>query len=97
MSIKHELQNIISGNGSVKNGDSIQSFSSFLRGKKKSVSDAEKTKFSKVEEAKILIDYIETNKLWFQSIDNSKYIVGGANRSVSKRRPEVPDTSRRGH
>jgi hypothetical protein len=70
MSIKDELQNIVSGNGSVRNGDTIQSISSFLRGKKKSVSDSEKAKFSKVEETKVLIDHIETNNLWFQSIDN---------------------------
>jgi hypothetical protein len=82
MSIKHELQNIISGNGSVRNGDLIQSISSFLRGKKESVSNTEKAKFSKVEETQVLIDYIETNNLWFQSIDNSKYIGEGGEQKI---------------
>lgn len=82
MSIKDELQNIVSGNGSVRNGDTIQSISSFLRGKKKSVSDSEKAKFSKVEETKVLIDYIEINNLWFQTIDNSKYIGEGAEQKI---------------
>lgn len=90
MSTKNELQNIISGNGSVRNGDTIQSISSFLRGKKKSVSYAEKAKFSKVEETQILIDYVETNNLWFQSIDNSKYIGEGAEqKDLRVSRPEI--------
>src|SRR5690606_3770234 len=69
-------------NGSVRNGAFIQSISGFLRGKKKSVSDAEKTKFGKVEETKVLIGYIETNGLRFRSIDNSKYIGEGAEQQI---------------
>ncbi len=82
MSVKNELQNIISGNGSVRNGNAIQSITSFLRGKKKSVSGAEKATFSKVEETEILIEYIKVKSLWFRSIDNSKYIGEGAEQKI---------------
>lgn len=41
MSIKHELQNIISGNGSVRNGEIIQAINHHLRGKKKAISESE--------------------------------------------------------
>jgi hypothetical protein len=56
MTVKHELQNIISGNGSVRHGKTIQTIASYLSGKKKAVSDPEKTKFSKLEETKALIE-----------------------------------------
>ncbi len=52
--VKHELQNIISGNGSVRHGKTIQTIASYLIGKKKTVSYTEKTKFSKLEETKAL-------------------------------------------
>ncbi|MFM7015022.1 MAG: hypothetical protein ACKOX3_01725 [Bacteroidota bacterium] len=38
MSIKHELQNIISGNGKVRHGEIIQTITNYLRGKKATVS-----------------------------------------------------------
>ena len=47
MSIKHELQNIISGNGKVRNGEIIHSIADFIRGKKKAVSNLKETKFDK--------------------------------------------------
>jgi hypothetical protein len=37
MSLKHELQNIISGNGSVRNGKIIQAITDYLRRKKETV------------------------------------------------------------
>lgn len=44
--------------------------------------DAEKAKFSKVEETKVLIDYIETYNLWFQAIDDKKYIGEGGGQRI---------------
>ena len=41
MFIKHELQNIISGNGKVRLGEAIQTILNYLRGKKKAVSELE--------------------------------------------------------
>ena len=78
MSIKHELQNIISGNGSVRNGEIIQTITNYLRGEKKAVSDLEKTKFSKVKETEVLKRLITKSNLWYLAIDESKYIGGGS-------------------
>ena len=58
MSVKNELQNIISGNGPVRHGEIIQAITSYLKGKKGAGSAAEKTEFSKKQETEILIDYI---------------------------------------
>ena len=82
MSLKRELQNIISGNGTVRYGQVIQAINHFLRRQKKSVSGTEKTKFVKAQETKILIDYISQNKLWFEHPDKSKYIGEGAEQKI---------------
>ncbi len=82
MSVKHELQGIISGNGSVRHGKIIQSITTFLRGKKKTIPDSEKTKLFKVQETQILIEFIETYKLWFVGVDESKYIGEGAEQKI---------------
>ena len=58
MSLKHELQSIISGNGSVRNGEIIQSITNYLRGKKETISGIEKAKLLKEQETKILIEFI---------------------------------------
>ena len=58
MSLKHELQSIISGNGSVRNGKIIQTITDYLRGKKKAVSGIEKAKLIKEQETQVLIEYI---------------------------------------
>jgi hypothetical protein len=82
MSLKYELQSIISGNGSVRNGKIIQTIASHLRGKKKAIQGTAKAKLIKEQETQILIDYAETQELWFKNIDNSKYIGEGAEQKV---------------
>ncbi|HWY11521.1 MAG TPA: hypothetical protein VN026_09355 [Bacteroidia bacterium] len=82
MSLKHELQSIISGNGSVRNGKSIQTITGYLRGKKKAVSGTEKAKLIKEQETKILVEFIEENRLWYTGIDKSKYIGEGAEQKI---------------
>ncbi|MCK6641814.1 MAG: hypothetical protein L6Q81_17180 [Bacteroidia bacterium] len=72
MSLKHELQNIIGGNGSVRYGELIQATCAHLRREKGAISEAKKRELSKKEEEKILIDYISKNGLWF----NEKYLNG---------------------
>jgi hypothetical protein len=47
MSFKHELQGIISGNGTVRKGEAIQAITSHVRGEKKAISGIEKAKFVK--------------------------------------------------
>ena len=78
MSLKHELQSIISGNGSVRNGEIIQTIADHLRGKKKAISGIEKAKFVKEQETQVLIDFINTKDLWYPNFDESKYIGEGA-------------------
>ena len=82
MSLKYELQNIISGNGQVRHGKIIQTIASYLRGKKKAVSNLEETKFSKVEETKILIGYLEQTTFWYSNELDSKYIGEGAEQKI---------------
>ena len=82
MSLKHELQNIISGNGSVRNGNILQTITNYLRGKKKAISESEKAKFLKKQETQILIEYIDSHSLWIKEIDKSKYIGEGAEQKI---------------
>ncbi len=79
---KNELQNVISGNAEVRHGKNIQSVSNYLRRKKVTNQKAEESEFLKDEEAKILIEFINENKLWVESIDESKYISEGAEQKV---------------
>lgn len=82
MSLKHELQSVISGNGSVRNGEIIQTITDYLRGKKKAISGAEKTKLIKEQETQGLIDFIEAKGLWYKDLDQSKYIGEGAEQKI---------------
>lgn len=82
MSLKHELQSIISGNGSVRNGEIIQTIADHLRGKKKAISGIEKAKFVKEQETQVLIDFINTKDLWYPDFDESKYIGEGAEQKI---------------
>ena len=75
MTLKRELQNIISGDGAVRHGKTIKAINHYLRREKTAVSGTEKTKFVKAEETKILIDFIRQNNLWFEHPDKSKYII----------------------
>lgn len=78
MSIKHELQDIISGNGSVRNGKIVQSITDYLRRKKKAVSNLTAREFDKNKETKVLKEFVTASNLWYPGIDNSKYIGEGA-------------------
>lgn len=82
MSIKHELQNIITGNGTVRNGEIIQSITDYLRGKKETVSTIEKTKFIKEQETQSLIEFINNKNFWYKGLDQSKYIGEGAEQKI---------------
>lgn len=82
MSVKHELQNIISGNGSVRHGETIQAIAAYLKRKKRAGSATETAEFSKEQETKILIEYIEENALWYQAPQDSMYITEGAEQKI---------------
>lgn len=82
MSIKHELQNIISGNGSVGNGKVIQSITDYLRRKKKTIPDIKEGQFNKNKEEQVLKEFISSSNLWYSDIDDSKYIGEGAEQKI---------------
>jgi len=82
MSLKHELQDIISGNGSVRNGKIIQTITDYLRGKKKAVSQTSESKFLKKQETQALIEFIEAKSLWYSQVDQTKYIGEGAEQKI---------------
>ena len=82
MSLKHELQNVISGNGSVRNGKIIQTITHYLRAKKKTIQRTAETKFIKEQETQILIELIDSQSLWYKNLDESKYIGEGAEQKV---------------
>jgi hypothetical protein len=82
VSIKHELQNIITENAKVRNGEIIQSITDYLRGKKKTISEIEKAKFLKKQETQVLTEFIENNGFWYKGLDESKYIGEGAEQKI---------------
>jgi len=82
MSLKHELQSIISGNGSVRNGKIIQAITNHLRRKKETVQGTAKAKLIKEQEAKILVEFIESEGLWYNNVIESKYIGEGAEQKI---------------
>lgn len=60
MSIKHELQRFISGDGSLRNGKNIQTILNHLRRKDETILASAKAKCLKEQEAQILIEFIES-------------------------------------
>jgi hypothetical protein len=82
MSLKHELQSIISGNGSVRNGKIIQTITDYLRRKKKAIQGTAKAKLVKEQETQVLIEFIESQNIWYKDVEESKYIGEGAEQKV---------------
>ncbi len=82
MSIKHELQNIISGNGPIGNGKVIQSITEYIRREKKAISNLAEGKFNKNQETQILKGFISHSNLWYSGIDDTKYIGEGAEQKI---------------
>jgi hypothetical protein len=74
MSLKHELQNIISGNGSVRNGKIIQAITDYLRRKKETVQGITKAKLDKEQETLVLIEFVGTQSLWYNDVERSQTI-----------------------
>ena len=82
MSVKNELQAIISGNGPVRNGEVIQTITEHLRREKEAIPTTEKAKFNKDEEEQVLIGFVESKGLWYHGIEESKYIGEGAEQKI---------------
>ncbi len=82
MSIKNELQAIISGNGEVRHGRAIQAVAGQLEGEKGAVLSTQRKEFSKKEEETVIADFSDLNDFWYQSLDINKYIGEGAEQRV---------------
>lgn len=82
MNLKHELQSIISGAGTKAEGDLIQAAAHYLRKSKEAGRNAKEIQFSKDHEAEKLIEWAHQNNLWYNSIDESRFIARGAEQRV---------------
>lgn len=79
---KNELQDILSGKGTVSYGAIIQSITDYLGRGKATSADAETEQQNKQKESDALIRYIEVNGLWIKDLDFSKFIAQGAEQRV---------------
>lgn len=82
MNLKHELQSIISGIGDYSAENIIKAAAHYIRESQKASGDTEKSKFSKEQEAKKLIEWIDSQNLWFCDHDENRFIASGAEQRV---------------
>lgn len=80
--LKYELHNILSGKSQVRFGALIQSIANHLKNGEKASSEIENIKHFKSEETKRLVNYINDNNLWIETIDFSQYVSEGAEQKV---------------
>jgi predicted nuclease of restriction endonuclease-like (RecB) superfamily len=80
--LKNELHNIISGKSKVSYGTIIQTIASYLNDGSQSSFEIEKSKQSREEEKKKLINFITQNSYWITGLDLSQYVSEGAEQRV---------------
>ncbi|WP_244428723.1 hypothetical protein [Flavobacterium sp. B17] len=80
--IKYELQYILSGKSEVKYGSTIQTIASYLRRSKETGGLAAEEKSFKSKEKLNLINWINANGLWYDTIDFSLFVSEGAEQKV---------------
>ena len=81
--VKHELQNLIQGNGREGEEDLIQAIACYLRASKVAGAGTQKNEYSKEQEAKSLISFIDDHALWYeQEISEEHKIGAGAEQTV---------------
>jgi hypothetical protein len=82
-SLKHELQDLIQGNGGKEQESLIQTTTGFLRRSKTTSADAQKGEYSKEQETKTLVSFIDSNLLWYQPVISEDTKIGeGAEQKV---------------
>lgn len=82
MSLKDELQSIISGIGQNSKGNLIESAAYELRKSKAASTSTQAIEFFKNEEAAGLIDWVNKNNLWVDAIDESRFLARGFEQRV---------------
>lgn len=82
MSLKDELQSIISGIGQISKGNLIEAAAYELRKSKAASTNAQAVEFFKNEEAAGLIDWANKNNLWVHPVDESRFLARGFEQRV---------------
>ena len=82
MNIKYELQNIISGVGKHTEEDLIKAAAHHLRKSEEASRIAQKSEFTKEQETKELIEWVNQENLWFKGHDENRFIASGAEQRV---------------
>ncbi len=80
--IKYELQYILSGKSEVKYGNTIQTIAGYLRRSQETGRLASKEKYFKRKETLELIDWINFNNFWYNTIDFNLFVSEGAEQKV---------------
>jgi hypothetical protein len=82
MSIKNELQSIISGEGKVEHGTIIQAATSYLKRSQSTGTMAQDYQSFKRQENESLTAFISDNNLWLDNIDFDSFVSQGAEQRV---------------
>ena len=77
-----EIQHIISRKSQIGKGIVVKTITDFLAGCQEASGMAKTDKHFKEKETKNLINFIETEKLWYSSININDYIAEGAEQKV---------------
>jgi hypothetical protein len=81
--MKYELQDLIQGTGGESKTNTIHQIAHYLRASKEASAANEGTEFTKPQEEKCLITFINENKLWYTGIINDQLKIGeGAEQKV---------------
>jgi hypothetical protein len=82
MNVKHELQSIVSGIGNHAATNLICAAAHYLRESKETSRISQESELTKEKEAEKLISWINQNRLWFTTHDESRFIGSGAEQRV---------------
>ena len=82
MNLKYELQRILSGVGKDSAENLIKAAAHHLGQSKEAGGKTQETEYSKGKETARLIDWIEKSGLWFNDVDESRFIARGAEQRV---------------
>lgn len=80
--IKHELQNILSGKSGISHDAVIQTIANHLRTSQRASPMAEEKHQNKSKETKSLIEFAKKHQLFFNDIDEEKFVAEGAEQRV---------------
>lgn len=80
--IKYELQYILSGKSEVKHGNIIQTIAGYLGRSEKTGRLASKEKSFKSKETLELINWVNSNNYWYDTIDFNLFVSEGAEQKV---------------